>query len=297
MKELYIVFIISARIKGGNMQNLRKQCLPRGWYPRDSGEINGFLEDLRGEAGARTALAPHAGWYYSGAIAAKAVSSLACGKDWDGTVAVLGGHLPAGMPPLFAMEDGAETPLGNLEIDGELRTLLAGEIGASADRYQDNTVEVLLPMVKFFFPRARLLWVRLPGELSSYESGKALARAAASLGRDIRVLGSTDLTHYGPNYGFSPHGSGQKALDWVRCVNDRRFIEAVTGGKAEIVLARAETEKSACSAGAALGCLGFAGETGGGRARLLAYGASADIALAEGGQPPESFVGYGALCW
>jgi AmmeMemoRadiSam system protein B len=194
-------------------------------------------------------------------------------------------------------------------MDSGLRDLLLRELGGGADRYADNTVEVLLPMVKYFFPRARLLWLRLPAETASYEAGRVLARSALSLGREIKVLGSTDLTHYGYNYGFTPRGSGRRALDWVKTVNDRRFIEAVLEGDGGAVLARAEGEKSACSAGAALGCLGFAAETaasGGGAesalsparppsAELLAYGTSADTAGE--GEIPDSFVGYAALRW
>jgi AmmeMemoRadiSam system protein B len=286
--------------------NLRRSSLPFGWYPRDPEKIAAFLGKARGTGtDARAALAPHAGWYYSGAIAAQAVSALGAGspaeKSWMGTVAVIGGHLPGGMPPLFAVEAEAETPLGNIKLDGELRNLLSKELNGSSDKYADNTVEVLLPMVKFFFPQARLLWVRFPAEISSLEAGKSLARCAKSLGREIKVLGSTDLTHYGPNYGFSPRGSGQQALDWVTTVNDRRFIEAALEGNPGAVLARAKGEKSACSAGAALGCLGFASETAAGAAAggagLLAYGTSADITLAEGGEIPDSFVGYAAIAW
>jgi AmmeMemoRadiSam system protein B len=223
------------------------------------------------------------------------------------------------MPPLFAQEDAAGTPLGTMRIDGELREALSG-LRAEADRYRDNTVEVLLPMVKYFFPGARLLWLRLPAELSAFDAGKALARAAASLGRKLFVLGSTDLSHYGPNYGFTPQGPGRGALEWVKTVNDRRFIDAVREGDPALVLDRAEGERAACSAGAVLGVMGYAAEirrartaagdrseaapTGGAASggfgaggECIAYGTSADAGLEETGEPPDSFVGYGAFVW
>ncbi|MDR2314300.1 MAG: AmmeMemoRadiSam system protein B [Spirochaetaceae bacterium] len=294
---------------------VRKPCLPPGWYPQDPQKIAGVLSKFApGRGGkpenslpaARVAAAPHAGWYYSGAIAARAVAALTDfpgAEDWEGTLAVLGGHLPRTAAPLFAMEDAVETPLGHIPIDTELRDLCLAKAGGEPDRWQDNTVEVLLPMARYFFPRARLLWLRLPAAISSFEAGKTLAGAASSLGRDLKVLGSTDLTHYGPNYGFCPQGSGQKALDWVRTVNDRRFIEALGTGDPELVLQRAEEEKSACSAGAVLGCLGAAlvlgspgaGESAGTRGVLLEYGTSADTAMIEEGSLPGFFVGYGAF--
>jgi AmmeMemoRadiSam system protein B len=147
-------------------------------------------------------------------------------------------------------------------------------------------------MVRFFFPRAKLLWLRLPAELASFEAGKAIAGAGKNLGRKLAVLGSTDLTHYGDNYGFSPQGRGEKALQWVREVNDRAFIEAVEGGNPEQILDRAERDRSSCSAGAVLGALAYAQAVNAVPPRLLAYGSSADVTE---GEIPGSFVGYAAF--
>ncbi|MDR2746148.1 MAG: AmmeMemoRadiSam system protein B [Treponema sp.] len=280
---------------------IRESSLPPGWYPRSAEEIRRFLEqcpsgadDSRRGRGL-AAVSPHAGWYYSGALAAAAFASLDSGAE---TVAILGGHLAAGSPVLAFTEDACASPLGPMEIDGELRGALRAALEQGArpwapDRYRDNTVDVLIPMARFFFPRARLLALRLPADLSSYETGRLLAEAAGTLGRKLAVLGSTDLTHYGRNYGFSPRGRGPGALAWVRKVNDRRFIDAALSGDPGTVLGRAEEESSACSAGAVLGVLGFVqGSTL--APELLAYGTSAD---ADAGEVPDSFVGYAAIGW
>ena len=272
---------------------IRDYSLPAGWYPRDAGEIKRFLTDFSEERSQyRAAVSPHAGWYYSGRIAALAVSGLDRSAE---TVAVLGGHLPAGMPPLFALEDAVQTPLGHMPIDTDLRSLLMEKLGGKEDRYRDNTIEVLLPMVRFFFPNAELLWLRLPAETSSFNSGKEIALAAEKLSKKINVLASTDLTHYGINYGFTPHGTGEKALKWVKEVNDLNFIRALEAGKSDEVLKRAETEKAACSAGAVLGAMGFSRPSG--SWRLLEYGTSADVSIREGEHLPDSFVGYAALAF
>jgi len=269
--------------------NFRDSCLPPGWYPRNPDEISRFLSPFaEAEGSVSAAIAPHAGWFYSGKIAARAVSEL---DRKAVTVAVIGGHLPDGYPPLFAMEDAVNTPLGKMTIDAELREALYKEIKGRSDQYPDNTVEVLLPMVRFFMPDARLLWLRLPADMSSFNSGKALADAAKALGRKIAVLASTDLTHYGPNYQYAPKGCGSQALKWVKEVNDRKFIEAVEAGDPEAVLERAESDLSSCSAGAVLGAMGYAAAINAGPARLLEYGTSADAAT----EVPDSFVGYGAF--
>ena len=236
------------------------------------------------------AIAPHAGWYYSGRTAAKAMASLR--RDVE-TLVVIGGHLPGSSPPLFALEDAVSTPLGNMAIDAGLRAALRKKIGGQEDTHPDNTVEVLLPMARFFCPDSSLLWLRLPAALSSFEAGKAIAAAAQDLGRSVAVVASTDLTHYGANYRFTPQGSGPDAYRWMREVNDRNFIDAVESGDPAAVLERAKNDSSSCSAGAVLGAMGFAAAIGIGPARLVEYATSAD---ADGNaKVPDSFVGYASF--
>ena len=274
--------------------NLREMNLPNGWYPRQKDKIGEFLKPFvktgapSGQAGF-AAIAPHAGWYYSGQTAAVAVSSLYADAE---TVAVIGGHLPRGIDVLIAPEEGVKTPLGTMMIDVELREEFKKLVSSKPDRYQDNTVEVLLPMVHYFFPKSKLLWLRFPAEEKSFDAGKILAKTAAGLGRRLVVLSSTDLTHYGDNYGFSPMGKGKPALEWVKKVNDAAFIEAVLEGDPSLVLKRAEEDSSACSAGAVLGVLGFTA-SGGRSPRLLEYRTSADVSQDD--EVPSSFVGYAAI--
>jgi AmmeMemoRadiSam system protein B len=273
----------------------REYCLPAGWYPRNPAEIEGFVSPFVSvQSGARAAIAPHAGWFFSGRLAAQAAASLDRRAE---TLVILGGHLGAGSPPLFAMEDGVRTPLGIMPVDAELRGVLLRELAGRDDCYRDNTIEVLLPLARFFFPRASLLWLRLPAEMASFEAGALLAKTAAHLGRRVAVLASTDLTHYGANYGFSPAGGGSGALRWVRDVNDRNFIQAVEAENPALVLERAEKDCSACSAGAVLGALGFARTSGAGHPRLLGYATSADVLAERGEMFPDSFVGYAAFAF
>jgi AmmeMemoRadiSam system protein B len=230
-------------------------------------------------------------------MAARALLSLK--KDVD-TVVVIGGHLPGDMCPLIAEEDAVETPLGNIPMDAEFQINLGYSLECLPDRYADNSVEVQLPMVRYFFPEAKLLWLRFPADIYSFEMGKEIARIAEKLGRRLVVLGSTDLTHYGENYGYKPRGGGEKALAWVRDVNDAGFIAAVKAGNPGAILDRAKEDRSACSAGAVLGTLGFVQsltrESGVPAAELLAYGTSAGVDPGEG-EVPDSFVGYGVFCW
>jgi len=270
---------------------LREPCLPPGWYPRDGEKVGDFLGPNPKNGKGLAAVAPHAGWYYSGFCASRAVSSLDSQAE---TVVVLGGHLSGTMPILAAPEDAVRTPLGIMKIDAELRESFQKMTETSPDRYQDNTVEVLLPMVHYFFPDAALLWLRFPAALSSFDAGKLLSECSASVGRRITVLASTDLTHYGDNYGFSPRGKGRSALDWVKDVNDPGFINAVLEGDHSKALSHAEENSSACSAGAVIGVMGFAAAKGLTRRQCLGYHTSADVDEGEE-EIPDNFVGYAAI--
>jgi hypothetical protein len=55
----------------------------------------------------------------------------------------------------------------------------------------------------------------VPPTANSHQVGRAVAEAAAELGRRVAFLGSTDLTHYGPRYHFTPLGVGLEGIRWA----------------------------------------------------------------------------------
>ncbi len=279
--------------------SLRRRYLPRGWYPDDPTSLRDLVSSWKrpGVGGAVAAVAPHAGWTFSGRLSILAAASLAPATVpspelvGNSTLAIFGGHLPSGARPLAAGETSFETPLGALTADSELLQKLNSAISFGIDDQPDNTVEVLLPIVAALFPGIKILWLRAPNDKSAIELGEALFDASTLLGRTVVCLGSTDLTHYGPNYGFSPQGHGREAEAWVRDTNDRRFIDALLIMDALEALHRAETERSACSAGAAVAALAFARSGGASRATLLDYATSLDV------RQDDSFVGYAAIAF
>ncbi len=269
----------------------RERCLPPGWYPagekQTAKEIEAFFVGLparRSEAAA--VIVPHAGWAFSGRTALAALRLLRPAE----TVAVVGGHLRPGDGVLAAPEDGYSTPLGILEADRELLEALGEKIPLQADLEPDNTVEIQLPLVRHLFPRARALWLRAAPDESSLGLGRALRDAAAGLGRNLAVAGSTDLTHYGPGYGFSPAGGGKEGRDWSR-QNDLAFVRALLEMDGEGALRHARKNRSACSAGGAAAALEFARAEGMKRAELVEYADSYGV------HPAADFVGYAGIAY
>lgn len=283
---------------------IRRRTLPAGWYPATEAETREMLTQWQLSCGTAVndgvaCIVPHAGWFFSGRLAFSTISHLK--RDAE-TVVVVGGHLAPHENIKAYTEEEFETPLGNLLLDSELFEAISQIVDPEIDRRSDNTVEIQLPIIRYLFPHARVCCFRAAPSTVAEKLGRAIYRAAETLKRNVVVVGSTDLTHYGPNYGFMPYGSGRKAYEWVRDVNDRRIIDAFLSCDTDAVLSCASKDQSACSAGGAvaamefgrlvLGCGDKQQATGSiPRAVLVGYLNSHDI-YAE-----ESFVGYAGIVY
>jgi len=275
----------------------RKSFLAGSWYPGTASgcekEIRGFVQDA--EAKDATGgfgvggIVPHAGWYFSGSIACNVIRCLAEGAQPD-VVAVFGMHLHPGSPCYIMAEGEWETPMGNLTIEkdlaGELVRQFDFEIETAARPVQENTIEIQLPFIKYFLDRVKIVPIGVPPVESSLEIGKAAVEIAAQLGLKLKVLGSTDLTHYGENYGFTPKGAGSAAIDWVRNENDRRVIDAILEMNPNKVIDEGLSNQNACCAGAAATAITAAKQLGANTAKNIAYATSYDK------NPDNNFVGY-----
>ena len=74
----------------------------------------------------------------------------------------------------------------------------------------------------------------------------------------ILVFGSTDLTHYGPNYGLAPKGYGPEAVKWVKEVNDQPLHRRALKLDGPGMLKAALQDQSACSPGGAVAAVAAA---------------------------------------
>jgi AmmeMemoRadiSam system protein B len=279
----------------GNSE-VRRRSLRYGWYPERADEILEYIYKWTRDIvfhNAYAVVSPHAGWAFSGPLSAKAIWAL----ETCETIVVIGGHLGTGSPILYAEENWFETVPGEIEADSVLLNATIDELKDEGigtivpDVYADNSVEVLLPLIKAKNPEGKILWFRCPPSYLAKELGTAVARAAMKLGRKACCIGSTDLTHYGPNYDFEPEGRGERAHAWVRNINDKMFLEHLVKMDGDAALNHALRKKSACSAGAAVASLGFAMERGADTATIIGYTTSLEV------HEDDSFVGYGAVAF
>ena len=271
----------------------RRRSLPVGWYPEGKAETERKIEALWKEAAPQpgrvwAGIVPHAGWAFSGRAALEVVLSV---REPVDAFVVVGGHLRPRDGVLAAFEDSFETPLGPLAADRELLDLLRARLPVREDAYDDNTVEIQLPFLKYAFPDSAVLWLRAAPSEAAIELGETLARLAVETGKNVVVIGSTDLTHYGEDYGFHPMGSGEKAVRWVKEQNDKKIIDLFLALDVPAALAAAAEDSSACSAGGAAAAAAYARARGATAGRLLSYYTSYDVF------PHESFVGYAGIIY
>ena len=272
------------------------------WYPSQEAAVRRQIEQFRAGARAREndgrrlcgGIVPHAGWMFSGRLAFEVLWTLQQAGGAPSVIAIFGKHMSARSRPTLMRRGSWRTPLGDLPIAEELATALAERFDfeeETAIRYEpDNTIELQLPFVKELFPEAAILPVGTPPSAEAMELGRTVAELAQARGIALCALGSTDLTHYGPNYGFAPEGQGEPAERWVREENDKTLIERLLAMDAATAVDHARSHRSACCVGAAAAATAASQALGATRGELLCYATSNDVR--PGGA---SFVGYAGI--
>lgn len=248
----------------------------------------------------RVGVVPHAGWMFSGPTAATTFVDFAQ-RARDTRAFVLLGAVHVGgvsRPTIFSTSPASwKTPLGAVPLDAAIaKALLAalrpGFVEVATEAHEDeHSIEVQLPFIAHLFPRASIVPIAVPPHPSAIELGAALAEVVRAQ-PDVAIIASSDLTHYGPRYHFTPRGRGEEALAWVREVNDAAILERITELDAEALLPMARSRQNACGAGAVTAAIAAARALGATRADVLAYTTSADVRPELGGR--ENFVGYAA---
>jgi AmmeMemoRadiSam system protein B len=257
---------------------VRAPAVAGSFYPADPGELRALVERCLAEASPPPAdepapkalVVPHAGYVYSGPVAAVAYQRAARLAGRVSRVVLLGPAHRAFLRGLAAPRaDAFSTPLGVIPIERKALDALIDlpQLSQSdAPHAGEHSLEVQLPFLKVVLGEIRLLPL-VVGEASDEEVEEVLERLWD--GAETLVLVSTDLSHY-HDYATA------RRIDAESC----RAIEALEPGG----LGR----ESACGAVPLRGLLRAArrkglvartldlrssGDTAGGRERVVGYGA------------------------
>jgi AmmeMemoRadiSam system protein B len=249
---------------------LRQPQVSGQFYPstRDEllKELDKFIKKNLRKEKAIAIVSPHAGYSYSGTVAAEVFSRI----ELPDTIIAIGPNHTGMGPPFSLMSKGTWlTPLGKVCID----EMLAQEIIEHSQYLKDDTqahqyehsLEVQLPFVQYFKPEFSFVPIIVADDRLDIlkKVGEELANVVMPLKRDILFLASSDMTHY------ESHLNAEK--------KDKLAIDAILQLDEELLYSRVrEYDISMCGYAPCIIILVAAKQLGAGKAELVKYQTSAE---------------------
>lgn len=187
---------------GTTREKVRPAAVAGQFYPVQPERLRAEVARLIAEAAAPadtapTALiVPHAGYIYSGGVAAAAFATLRAVAQAIERVVVIG---PTHYVPVrgiaISMVDAFETPLGRVPVDCEALAALADlpfVVEADGPHAPEHALEVELPFLQMVLPSFRLVPL-VVGDAEPHEVAEVLARLWSW---ETLIVVSSDLSHY-----------------------------------------------------------------------------------------------------
>ncbi len=220
---------VASQFYEGDAEALRAQitsCFLHQLGPRKLPKVN-FHSYPRNIVGL---ICPHAGYVYSGPVAAHAFYELAIDGKPD-TVVLLGPNHTGYGSALALMREGIwRTPLGDVEVDSGLADSILREtkivdVDEVAHRYE-HSIEVELPFLQFLYGNTFKI-VPICYLMQDYESALEVGRALVEALNETNtvVIASSDMTHYEPAKAAAT--KDQAALKAVTDMDAKRFYQTV----------------------------------------------------------------------
>jgi len=222
-------------------------------------------------------VAPHAGYYYSGPVAAHGYKELAEDGVPDTAVILGPNHTGYGLPVSVWIGDAWDTPLGRVEINRELAEQLLGDVlGADEMAHMyEHSIEVQLPWLQCLYPGIKIVPIAMLAQ--DQDTATAVGKAIASLDDNMVIIASTDFTHY------EPHLRAKE--------KDAAVIEAITAlDEAELYQRIERHSCTMCGYGPVAAAIVAAKEKNATRGSLLKYATSGDTS-----GDFSRVVGYGSI--
>lgn len=147
----------------------------------------------------RAAIVPHAGYFFSGKCAAYAYKEIA---DSDPKKIIIFG------PNHYSHESGIadqdwQTPLGIVKTDKKLAEKIAKNTGLNIDNsvhMKEHSIEVQIPFLQYVLRDFKICAIALGSDINYKKLGEDLLEIVS----DEFILISSDFTHYGFNYSYTP---------------------------------------------------------------------------------------------
>ena len=220
---------------------------------------------------------PHAGYYYSGPVAAHAYNELADDGVPDTAVILGPNHTGYGYPVSVWVGAVWNTPFGEVEINEALARRLLGEV-IEADEtahIHEHSIEVQLPWLQHLYESVRIVPIAMLAQ--DIETARAVGKAISRSDDNLIVIASSDFTHY------EPHN--------IAMEKDGSVIEAIVNLDEEELYERCERLNcTMCGYGPVASAIVAAKEMEAKRVSLLKYATSGDTS-----GDFSQVVGYGSI--
>lgn len=258
------------------MKGVREPSVSGMFYPDDPNslkkDIGNYLRLADIEpypAGIRAVISPHAGYIYSGQVAAyayKAISAL----EFD-TIIILAPSHRAYFHGVAVWDEGSfKTPLGTIEIDEKMAgefLKLKSVFAANRDVHRgEHSLEVQLPFLQCIYKSFALVPLLMgPEDSNIYEkAADGLADIISASGKRCLIIASTDLSHY------YPYDSAIKideiTVDHIRDFDIAGMVRDIKSEKAQ-----------ACGAAPMITAMITSWKLGARSSRVLKYANSGDV--------------------
>jgi AmmeMemoRadiSam system protein B len=260
------------------MDDVRPSPIAGTWYPGQAEDLRAsiarYLRDavvpeIPGEV--IGVIAPHAGYRYSGQIAAYAFQCLR-GMQPE-VIAVLSPmHHPYPAPLYTSGHQAYATPLGELPIDGAsleaLRTQLNQQANIELDRVRrdpEHALEIELPFLQYVIPSPfQLLPIMVRDQSARTAQALGAALAAVLRRKHFLLVASSDLSHFYTD-------------EAARRLDQHMLSKIEAFDPAGVLAAEAEGAGFACGRGAIASVLWAAKELGADKVQVLKYGNSGQM--------------------
>lgn len=232
-------------------------------------------------------VSPHAGYTYSGWIAAHGFRALNEG-GLPRTVVFIGpNHTGYGSGISMSTADW-RTPMGVMKCDRDL----ASSIDLPRDErshLMEHSIEVQMPFLQYLDPSMLHVSISMLDQdiRSAIDVGKTLAKALEGR-RDVSVVASSDFTHCGSNYGV-PVPRGMNPGEYAKSI-DVKLIGRLTEMDVQGAYGtRDDLGITTCGLGPISAMITAVRHLGATRSELIRYATSYDIS------PASSAVGYASM--
>jgi hypothetical protein len=239
-------------------------------------------------------IVPHAGFIFSGSIAAHSYKFLA-EHGFADTFIILGpNHTGIGSDVSIMTEGEWMTPFGTTKINEKIAKQLRRDvihIDENAHKYE-HSIEVQLPFLQYLVGNKNFdfvpLCIAMQDIKTSQEVGNILANIIKDSDENIVIIASTDFTHAGFNYNSMPPLGVR--VDKYAEKQDKLVIEKILKLDSKGLIDTVEKNNiTMCGYGPVASLITAAKKLGSNKAELLKYGTSYEV------QPSSSCVGYASL--